>query len=146
MTSAFSSSQNKNVEVSSISASDIPIGPIVGIIVGVIVCIALCTLMYYCCTLYCFYISDPKSRPQFLYTHNVEERDCGTMACINLNKQLILCCCPSLEATVKKTDLYQDVTFSTNVTHTASHFPPLGLVEMHPLLQQYHAHNMIQVV
>jgi hypothetical protein len=144
MTTGLSGSNN--IQTSSISASDIPIGAIVGIIVGAIICITLCVLMYYCCTMYCFYISDPKTRPQFLYTHSAAERDCGTMACININKQLILCCCPSLQATVKKTELYQDVTFSQNVTHLASHLPPLDLVEMHPLIQQYHAHNMIQVV
>ena len=101
---------------------DISTGAIVGICIGIVVCIALCFLMYYFCTMYCFYISDPRSRPEFLYTHNIEERDCGTIACVNINRNLILCCCPSLKKTVETTNLYQEGSSNLNVTQTSSQF------------------------
>ncbi len=103
-------------------AMDISTGAMVGICVGIVICIGLCFLMYYFCTMYCFYISDPQSRPEFLYTHNIEERDCGTIACVNINRNLILCCCPSLKETVEKTKLYQEGSSNLNVTATNSQF------------------------
>ena len=114
------------------STLNISTGAIIGITIGAIVCISLCILMYYFCTIYCFYISDPRSRPEFLYTHNVEERDCGTIACVNVNRSLILCCCPSLKKTVENTNLYQQG--GNNITFTSSNADFLNNQEMNTLL------------
>lgn len=100
---------------------------ITGIAIGGILCIALCFLLYYFFTMYCFYISDKNSRPQFLFTHSAEERDCGTIACININKQLILCCCPSLTRKVNSIEIYQKADQSVNISNTATNFAPYCL-------------------
>ncbi len=97
-------------------------GAIVGICTGLVVCLVLCFLMYYCCTMYCFYISDAHSRPDFLFTHSAEERDCGTVACVNINRSLIICCCPSLKKTVEKTHIYQQGAAGVNMVHTGEPF------------------------
>ena len=101
---------------------DIPIGPIIGVFVGISLCIPLGFLLYYFFTMYCFYISKPRSRPAFLFTMTAEERDCGTICCVNINTGLIVCCCPSLKKTVEHTNLYQDGSNNLNVTHTGSNF------------------------
>ena len=116
---------SQNSLTSNTTNIDISWGAIIGIVIGAILCIALGYLLYYFCTMYCFYISDEKSRPQFLFTHSAEERDCGTIACININRQLIICCCPSLKQKIEKANTYQKVDTSVNITPTGSYFVPV---------------------
>ena len=79
-------------------------GLIVGLVIGGILLLILGYTLYYFFTLYCFYTEEP--RREFLFSYSKEDTDCGTTTCINLNKMLIPCCCPSLRETVRTVHLY----------------------------------------
>lgn len=141
MTSLITS-KNISAASSSSSSSSIPWGIIIGLVIGLIFLSILGYTLYYFCTLYCFYISDEDSRPQYLFTHSQEDTDCGTICCININKKLILQCCPSLKEAIKTAHIYQRGAQELNVAYTGSHFSHNTMLypvqegddEMHSLL------------
>ena len=97
-------------------------GLVIGLVIGFIIFSMLMYLMYYFFTLYCFYISDEESRPQYLFTHSQEDVDCGTICCINLNRSLILYCCPGLKEAVKRAHIYQRGASEVNIGFTNSQY------------------------
>lgn len=136
----MSTSTTYNAINSSESAWTMPWGEIIGFGLGGILSMALGFLLYYFFTMYCFYVSDKNSRPQFLFTHSAAERDCGTIACININKQLIICCCPSLKQKVESTELYQNAEHNWNITHVATNFAPYCLNSTTSISNHDHVH------
>lgn len=106
-----------------IDATGLSTGAVVGIIIGIVIGVSLLTALYYlfsyCCTIYWFVKLD---KPDFLYTYDEKNRDCGTLMCINIGSEFLSCCCPSMREKIKNAKLYPKNATNLTVTNTSSQF------------------------
>jgi hypothetical protein len=109
------------------TAVDVPWGVVIGSIVGLLMLFILGCFLNYCCTIYCYVTSSANGRPPFLYSLESVNRDCDTLACINISEKSIICCCPHLKEDVEKATIYPAGSTTVNVTNTRSLFTYKGI-------------------